>query len=414
MATRQSPRPSPSPPVQRVALTGGDKEIEETSHELCKTFEEMHLKDELLRGVYSYGFETPSLIQQKGILPIVRGRDLLAQAQSGTGKTATFSIACLQKVDPSYHFTQALILSPTRELAMQSHNVISKMAKFLKGLNILRVVGGEAISETARKVAEAPQHIIVGTPGRVAHMIYSEIIDVSHLRIFVLDEADEMLSQGFKDKIVEINSNLPKNAQTVLLSATMPQEIIEITRQILNDPVQILVPRDELTLDGLRQFYVAVEKEEFKEEALFDLYDSIQVAQCVIFCNSKRKVDYITEDLRSRKFTVSSIHGAMEQEDRNRIMQDFRDGKNRVLVTTDLLSRGIDVQQISLVVNYDLPMEKESYIHRIGRSARFGKKGIAINLVTEEDGQMLKDIQEFYGTKIEEMPANIKELLQLK
>ncbi|KAH7824863.1 putative ATP-dependent RNA helicase eIF4A [Monocercomonoides exilis] len=374
----------------------------------------MHLKDELLCGVYSYGFETPSLIQQKAILPIVRGCDLLAQAQSGTGKRSAFSIACLQKVDPSYHFTQALILFPFRELAMQTHNVISKIARFMKGLNILRVVEGEAISETSRKVAEAPQHIIVGTPWRVVHMIRSEIIDISHLRIFVLDEADEMLSQGFKDKIVEINSNLPKNTQTVLLSATMPQEIIEITRQILNDPVQILVPGDELTLDGLRQFYVAVEKEEFKEEALFDLFDSVQVAQCVIFCNSRRKVDYITKDLRSRKFTVSSFHGGMEQEDRNRILQDFRDGKNRVLVTTDLLSCSIDVQQISLVVNYDLPMEKESYIRRVERSVRFGKKGFVINLVTEEDVQMLKDIQEFYGMKIEEMPANIKELLQLK
>ncbi|KAH7824931.1 putative ATP-dependent RNA helicase FAL1 [Monocercomonoides exilis] len=393
---------------------GWDKEIEETSRELCKTFEEMHLKDELLRGVYSYGFETPSLIQQKGILPIVRGRDLLAQAQSGTGKTATFSIACLQKVDPSYRFTQALILSPTRELAMQSHNVISKMAKFLKGLNILRVVSGEAISETARKVAEAPQHIIVGTPGRVAHLIRSEIIDVSHLRIFVLDEADEMLSQGFKDQVVEINSNLPKNAQTVLLSATMPQEIIEITRQILNDPVQILVPRDELTLDGLRQFYVVVEKEEYKKEALFDLYDLIQPAQCVIFCKSRWKVNYFTKDIRRRGINACSIHKGMNYEDRDHNMQDFRDGKNRVLVTTDEFARCIDVQQISLVVNYDLPMEKESYIYRIGRSARFGKKGIAINLVTEEDGQMLKDIQEFYGIKIEEMPPSIKELLQLK
>ncbi|KAH7824836.1 putative eukaryotic initiation factor 4A [Monocercomonoides exilis] len=414
MATTQSPCPSPSPPAQHVVLMGGDKEIEETSHEFCNTFEEMHLKDELRRGIYSYGFETPSLIQQKGILPIIRGRDLLAQAQSGTGKTAVYSIACLQKVDPSCPFTQALILAPFRELAWQTHNVISKMAKFMKGLNILRVVEGGAISVIARKVAEAPQHIIVGTPWRVAHMIYSEIIDVSHLRIFVLDEADLLLSQKFKDKIFDINSNLPKNAQTVLLSTTMPQEIIEVAHQILNDPVQILVPRDELTLDGLRQFYVAVEKEEFKEEALFDLYDSIQVAQCVIFCNSKCKVDYITEDLRSRKFTVSSIHDGMNYIDRDRIMQDFRDGKNRVLVTTDLLSRGIDIQQISLVVNYDLPMEKESYIRRVERSVRFGKKGIAINLVTEEDGQMLKDIQEFYGTKIEEMPANMKELLQLK
>jgi translation initiation factor 4A len=317
------------------------------------------------------------------------------------------------------------------------------MAKYLKDLNILKVVGGEAKEESASRARAAPQHIVVGTPGRVQHFITEGILKFDRLRMFILDEADEMLSRGFKDAIVEINSDLPKNAQTILLrflflffipfhyshikstlfhlssasppftsSATMPSESVTITTQILRNPVRILVPQDELTLDGLKQFYVAVEREEQKMDVLLDIYESIQVSQCVMFCNTRRKVDFVTHCLRDQKYTVSCIHSKMSQDERNAIMQSFREGKSRVLISTDLLSRGIDVQQISLVVNFDLPTLKESYIHRIGRSARFGRKGIAINLVTTDDGSKLKEIQEFYHTQIDEMPVNIKDLLK--
>ncbi|KAH7820383.1 putative eukaryotic initiation factor 4a-12 [Monocercomonoides exilis] len=292
--------------------------------------------------------------------------------------------------------------------------MISKMAKFLKGINILKVATIPDIREAAGKVTETPQHIVIGTPQRLVHMIRSEIIDVSHLRIFVLDDVDNMLSQGLKDKIAEIFSNLPKNAQTVMMSSPLPSEVIEIAHQIQNEPVRILVPRNENILDDMRQFYVAVENEEFKEEALFGLFDSILFAQYVIFCNSRHKVDKIIEDLRSIGFRVSSVHKGMNFEERNRAFQDFRDRKNRVLLTTDEFVRCIHDVYASLIVNFDLPMEKESYIHRFEVLSRFGKRGMVISLVTEEDGQMLKDIQEVYGTKIEEMPANIIELLQLK
>ncbi|KAA6383825.1 MAG: putative Eukaryotic initiation factor 4A [Streblomastix strix] len=377
-----------------------------------KTFEEMKLKDEVLRGIYSYGFEKPSLIQQKGIVPIIRGRDLVAQAQSGTGKTATFSIALLQMIDLTLNRTQALILSPTRELAIQSYNVVKMLAKYMPNLHISRAVGGDSIRSFEEEIQKGTPHVIVGTPGRVDHMIQVQMLNVEHLRIFVLDEADEMLSAGFKEKIEEINHNLPQSAQTILLSATMPSEILELTEKILRNPVRILVPREELTLDGLRQFYVAVEKEEHKQDVLMDLYETLQLGQTVIFCNSKRKVDFLADLLQEKKFTVSTIHGGMEMPERNQVMKDFREGRSRVLITTDLLSRGIDVQQVSLVMNYDLPTEKEQYIHRIGRSARFGRKGIAINLVTEEDGAQLQEIQKFYQTKVEELPDNIKELLK--
>ena len=285
------------------------------------------------------------------------------------------------------------------------------MAKFIPGLNILKVVGGEPIQDAVAKVQSAPQHIVVGTPGRAQHMLSKNVIDATKLKIFILDEADEMLSQGFQDKIVEINDYVPTTAQTVLLSATMPKEILDITKSILHNPVQILVPREELTLDGLKQFYIAVEKEENKFETLTELYESISVSQCDIFCNSKQKVIQLQEDLQRQNHTVSAIHGSMEQSERNKIMNDFRDGRSRILITTNLLSRGIDVQQVSLVINYDLPTQKEAYIHRIGRSARFGRKGIAINFVTDDDAEMLKEIQTFYSTQINELPSNIKQLL---
>ncbi|KAK2964222.1 putative Eukaryotic initiation factor 4A [Blattamonas nauphoetae] len=406
-----NPSPNPNQPRRNLTNTGRDI-TESTEYPPVATFDAMNLKEPLLHGIYSYGFEKPSVIQQKGIIPIVKGRDLVAQAQSGTGKTATFAISSLQMVDPTKNFTQVLILSPTRELAMQSHNVITQIGMYIEGLNIIRLVGGDNVGDAIRRLESHTPHIVVGTPGRINHMLESEHLDISHLRLFILDEADEMLSLGFQDAVLEVNRRLSRNCQTVLVSATMPNEILEITDRLLKNPVRILVPRDELTLDGLRQFYVIVDKEEHKFDTLVDLYEAISVSQCVIFCNFKRKVDFLAQSLEDKQFSVSTIHGSMSQDERNQIMKDFREGNTRVLITTDLLARGIDVQQVSLVLNYDLPQDKENYIHRIGRSARFGRKGIAINFVTQEDASQLKEIQEFYHTQIDEMPENINDLLK--
>ena len=227
----------------------------------------------------------------------------------------------------------------------------------------------------------------------------------------ILDEADEMLAQGFKAQIYDIYRYLPASTQVVLLSATLPASVLEITRKFMNDPVRILVKRDELTLEGIQQFFIAVEKEEWKFDTLCDLYDTLTITQAVIFCNTKQKVTWLADKLKEHHFTVSAMHGDMEQTQRDSVMEQFRSGSSRVLIATDLWGRGIDVQQVSLVICYDLPTNRELYIHRIGRSGRFGRKGVAINFVTSEDVKLLKDIEQFYSTQIDEMPSNVGDLL---
>jgi len=227
----------------------------------------------------------------------------------------------------------------------------------------------------------------------------------------ILDEADEMLSRGFKEQIYDIYRYLPPNVQVVLISATMPREILDMTTKFMTDPVKILVKRDELTLEGIKQFFVATDKEEWKFDTLCDLYETLTITQAVIFCNTRQKVDWLTDKMRASNFTVSSMHGEMPQKERDSIMSEFRDGQTRVLITTDVWARGIDVQQVSLVINYDLPNNRELYIHRIGRSGRFGRKGVAINFVKNDDLCILRDIEQYYSTQIDEMPMNVGDLL---
>merc|ERR1711920_284596 len=225
------------------------------------------------------------------------------------------------------------------------------------------------------------------------------------------DEADEMLSRGFKDQIYESFQYMPESIQVALFSATMPLDVLEVTQRFMRDPIRILVKVDELTLEGIKQFFVMVEREDWKFDTLVDLYETLTITQAIIYCNTRRKVDWLTEKMQSKDFTVSAMHGDMEQRERDIIMREFRSGSSRVLITTDLLARGIDVQQVSLVINYDLPTNRENYIHRIGRSGRFGRKGVAINFVTEEDVPYLRDIEAFYNTQIEEMPMNVADLI---
>jgi len=253
--------------------------------------------------------------------------------------------------------------------------------------------------------------IVVGTPGRVFDMIKRQALRTDSIKVLCLDEADEMLSQGFKDQIYEIFQMLPPDTQVTLFSATMPAEVLEVSKKFMRDPVRILVKKDELTLEGIKQFYIAVEREEWKLDTLSDLYETITITQAVIFCNTRRKVDALTEKMHEREFTVSAMHGDMEQKQREILMKEFRSGSTRVLITTDLLARGIDVQQVSLVINYDMPTNRENYIHRIGRGGRFGRKGVAINFVTTEDVRMLRDIEQFYNTQIDEMPLNVADLI---
>ncbi|OTF82660.1 DEAD box ATP-dependent RNA helicase I-like protein, partial [Euroglyphus maynei] len=377
--------------------------------EVIGTFDSMNLNEDLLRGIYSYGFEKPSAIQQRAIRPIIKGRDVIAQAQSGTGKTATFSIGVLQSIDIQTRETQALILSPTRELALQIQKVILALGEFMN-VQCHACIGGRTLGEDIRKL-DYGQHVVAGTPGRVFDMIRRRNLRTRSIKLLVLDEADEMLNKGFKEQIYDVYRFLPPYTQVVLLSATLPHEILEITSKFMTDPIRILVKRDELTLEGIKQFFVAVEHEEWKFDTLCDLYDTLTITQAVIFCSTKRKVDWLTEKMKEANFTVSSMHGDMPQKERDSIMKEFRQGKSRVLITTDVWARGIDVQQVSLVINYDLPNNRELYIHRIGRSGRFGRKGVAINFVKSDDIRILRDIEQYYSTQIDEMPMNVADLI---
>ncbi len=359
----------------------------------------------------AYGFEKPSAIQQRAIKPIIEGRDTIAQAQSGTGKTGTFTIGILQRIDTSEPARcQALVLAPARELAQQIQKVMMAIGDYMK-VKIHACVGGTAVREDIAALADGV-HVVVGTPGRVYDMIQRGALDVEHLKVFCLDEADQMLDKGFKDQIHEIfRCGLPKDMQVCLFSATMPVEALEITRMFMRTPATILVKKEELTLDGIKQFYIDVGREEYKFDTLCDLYDTLSITQAIIYCNTRRKVDWLVEKLQERDFTVSATHGEMDMKDRELILKEFRSGASRVLITTDLLARGIDVQQVSLVINYDLPTNRENYIHRIGRGGRFGRKGVAINFLTAADVKYMKEIEEFYNTQVEEMPAEIKDLL---
>lgn len=392
--------------AQKVDIKEG--EIVSNWNESVESFDDLGLKEELLRGIYGYGFEKPSVIQQKGILPVLKKKDTIAQAQSGTGKTGAFAIGILQSVDPNSSDTQALVLAPTRELAQQIQRVMMCLGEYLK-IVVYSCTGGTNIQEDKRRLKEGV-HVVVGTPGRVHDMMKKEFLRAEHLKLIVLDEADEMLGRGFKDQIHEIFKLIPSDIQVALFSATMPIEILKISEKFMRDPAKILVKNEELTLDGIKQFYIALEQEDWKFETLVELYNNMEIQQCIIYCNTKARVDDITKKLKEKNFTVSSMHGDMKQEDRDLIMKEFRTGCSRVLITTDLLARGIDVQQVSLVINYDLPKEKEKYIHRIGRSGRFGRKGVAINFVGPSDYKFIQEIEKFYNTQIEEMPLDVTDL----
>eukprot|EP00608_Synchroma_pusillum_P001623 CAMPEP_0198426246 /NCGR_PEP_ID=MMETSP1452-20131203/5120_1 /TAXON_ID=1181717 /ORGANISM="Synchroma pusillum, Strain CCMP3072" /LENGTH=402 /DNA_ID=CAMNT_0044146615 /DNA_START=127 /DNA_END=1335 /DNA_ORIENTATION=+ len=388
---------------------GDDGEVQSNWDEVTETFDAMDLKEELLRGIYAYGFEKPSAIQQRAVKPMISGRDVIAQAQSGTGKTAAFTVGILQRVNADLRQCQALVLAPTRELAQQILKVVKSLGDFMN-LELHACVGGTGVREDMRTL-QAGVHVVVGTPGRVFDMIQRRALRLDHVQLFVLDEADEMLSRGFKDQIYDVFKYLPEQVQCAIFSATMPLDVLEVTDKFMRDPIRILVKRDELTLEGIKQFFIAIEREEWKLDTLCDLYETLTITQAIIYLNTRRKVDWLTEQMTGRDFVVSSMHGDMDQRERDLIMREFRSGSTRVLITTDLLARGIDVQQVSLVINYDLPTNRENYIHRIGRSGRFGRKGVAINFLTQGDARYMQDIEQFYNTQVEEMPSDVADLI---
>jgi len=373
--------------------------------EVIESFDDMGLKEEILRGIYHYGHTKPSAIQQRAVKPIIEGRDVVAQSQSGTGKTTISAVGILQLIDTGVNKLQALVLSPTRELAEQTQSVLLAFGENMSA-RVHACIGGTSVPEDI-KTLEHGVHVVSGTPGRVFDMIGQRALNPKHIKILVIDEADEMLARNFKQQLYDIYRYLPHETQIVIISATISPEILDMTEKFMTDPVKILVKRDELTLKGIKQFFVAVEREEWKFDTLCDLYETLTVTQAIIFVNTKRKVDWLTDKMREANFTVSAIHGDMPQQERDAITNEFRQGESRVLIATDVFGRGIDVAQVSLVINYDLPNSRELYIHRIGRSGRFGRKGVAVNFVKADDIRILRDIEQFYGTQIDEMPINV-------
>lgn len=376
------------------------------SNDKCTSFDDLDISDNLKRGIYAYGWEKPSKIQEVGITPVIKGKDCIIQAQSGTGKTGTFCISCLSKVDPSIKSCEILTISPTREIAEQSLNVMKELNKYLN-YSINGVIGGKRLNLDEIKTS----NVIVGTPGRIFDLLQKGIINTEYIKLFVIDEADVMLQKGFREQVSTIIQYLKEDCQFAIYSATMPDEIVQLTDQFMNHPVKILVKKEQLTLQGIQQYYIGLTTEEDKYLTLKDLYGQINVAQSIIYCSYRRKVEWLKDHLLEEEFTVSYIHGEMSQDTRDEVMNEFRNGKSRILITTDLLARGIDVPQVSLVINYDLPNDKESYIHRIGRSGRYGKKGNAINFVLSKDSQYVKELEAFYNTNIKELPSNIKDII---
>ena len=380
----------------------------EHTYETFDTWEDsnLNLKENLLRGLYSYGFSKPSPIQQKSIISMIKGKDIIAQAQSGTGKTGAFSVGALNNVDETSETLQVLLLSPTRELALQSYNVIDNLSKKME-INKVLLIGGTSIDTDINNVTSKNPHIAVGCTGRVFDLIRRGKLDYKNIKLLILDEADEMLSVGFKEQVYEIFQYLNNDVQICLFSATMPNEIESMSKKFLRDPVKILVKTEMLTLEGIGQYYIAFESESAKFYALKDLYGYTSVSQCIIYCNSTRRVEDLYQSLYEDNFPVCRIHSNMDKQERNNAYNEFINGKYRVLISSNVTARGIDIQQVSTVINFDIPKCPRAYLHRIGRSGRWGRKGVGINFITKHDTYKMKEIEQYYNTEIKEFPASM-------
>ena len=375
------------------------------------TFDDIGLKDNILRGIYGYGFERPSPIQKLAIKPMIEGRDMITQSHSGTGKTGTFMIGVLSNIDESYKGTQAIVIAPTRELANQIFNVYKNLSRYTKVTGNLCI--GGTLQNRYNYNKSNDEHVIIGTPGRISDLLGRGVIKNEGIKMIVIDEADDVLSSSFKRQNEKIFDCVSKTAQICLFSATIPDEMFGLTEKILNKPLKILVKEEELTLDGIKQYYVYIgNNDRYKFETLCDLYNRISVGQTMIYCNKRYVVEELSDKFRSLNFSVSQSHGEMRQKERQNVMKDFRSGKSRILISTDVLSRGIDVQQVSLVINYDVPRDTDTYLHRIGRSGRYGRKGVAINLITDRDTIKIRNIESVYKIKIEELPGNIEDIIK--
>ena len=359
----------------------------------------------LIRGIYSYGFEKPSPIQQKAIKPLIEKNDIIAQAQSGTGKTGCFTISSLYLIDYNKEETQIIIMAPTRELAEQINKVVLNISQYLSNFSCELLIGGTSIEENIKNLKKFPK-MVIGCPGRIFDMIQRKYLSTDNIKTIIIDEADEMLSSGFKEQVYNIFQKLPSNVQVALFSATLPQEIHNLTNKFMRNPIEILVKSEQLTLEGIDQYYVNLNDDQEKFETLKDIFSNISVSQCIIYCNSIYRVNELYESMINDNFPVCKIHSNMNKEERQKNYKDFLQGSYRVLISSNITARGIDIQQVSTVINFDIPNCVHIYLHRIGRSGRFGRKGLGINFITKRDIKKMKEIEDFYSTSIKELPEN--------
>ena len=364
------------------------------------------IDEELLHGIYAYGFEKPSPIQKRSIIHIIEGKDVIAQAQSGTGKTGSFSVSTLASINRGLKQVQAIILAPTRELANQIYDVVKAFSRHMTNFQCQLLIGGTSTEDDITSLKNDTPQVIVGCPGRVHDMLRRKHINPQYIKLLVLDEADEMLSSGFKEQVYYIFQCLRNDIQVALFSATLPPDLMSLTNKFMRDPVRILVKSEQRTLEGIKQFHIALDADGEKYETLCDLYNSLSMSQCIIYCNSVRRVSDLYQAMKEDNFPVCCIHSGMDKEERKKNYEDFRAGSYKVLISSNVTARGIDIQSVSTVLNFDMPKDVHTYLHRIGRSGRWGRKGVAINFVTRRDFRKMKDIERYYDTAIPELPES--------
>lgn len=395
------------------------------SFRMCDSFDDMELPETLLRGIYSYGFEMPSVIQKRAIQPVMEGRDTICQAQSGTGKTASFMIGVLARLDLRQVSCQALVLCPTQELSLQTQMLLGDLGKYMDMR--CHACVDECIGEVDMAAVRAGQHIIVGTPGPVLELVENKALNFDSLRTLIIDEAHELLSAAFVNRVYSIylkvirlevqvdmlGSKVPldvldlirqfahNRVQVCLLSDSLPKDIFDLATRIVRNPVGILAKPANLTLEGIQQFYVQVNREEHKLDTLYDIYEDLCIQKSIIYCKTPKIAEALAREMKKRDFTVSVIHAGLSGTERSSVVGKFKSGSSRVLISTELLARGIHVEQVSLVINYNLPTRPENYLLQIGHSRRFGCTGVAISFITNEDMKTLRRIEMHYITQIE-------------
>jgi translation initiation factor 4A len=385
--------------------TANTKVDTETSPDLSKiTWDDFGLIPTLLRGIYTYGFEHPSEIQKKALPHIIAGKDIIGQAQSGTGKTGAFTIGSIQHIDVTKDTTQVLIILPTHELVSQTSVFISSITPFIPELRVKTLVGGTSVNDDINELRNSVPHIIVACTGRLYDMMKRRALDISEVKICVVDEADEMLSFGFKDQIYNIFQSLSPSVQIALFSATMPEPILKLTEKFMRDPVKIIMEPEQLNLEGITQYYVSIFDDQAKFEVLKDIYQRMSTSQTIIYVNSVPRVNDLYQAMLEEGFSVCSIHSNMTKPERKTIITQFRECKYRIMISSNLTARGVDIQQVNAVINFDIPKSPETYLHRIGRSGRWGRKGIAINFITKFDLYSMKTIERHYKIDIKELP----------